>query len=143
MTPPTTNNTRAWHVPSTLLVSLRQSSVRYERPLWDILLNYEETWPLSIVSAVSLFAGGTLAFVSSVLCVGQAEVEHAVPQRGLQRALKAPHEGQPADDPHEVSTTPSTAEVVMPRRRASPSRRRVRAVGSSRGLEPRFVKVVR
>jgi hypothetical protein len=44
-------------VPSALLVAMRQSSVRFERPLWDTLLLYERSWPLPLGAVVALLAG--------------------------------------------------------------------------------------
>eukprot|EP00966_Prymnesium_polylepis_P034120 793345-Prymnesium_polylepis.1 len=53
----------AWSVPAALLVSLRQSSARYERPMWDYLLQHEDSWPVSLVTVVAFLASINFAFV--------------------------------------------------------------------------------
>lgn len=55
--PPSTSKasaTRPLAVPAALLISLRAASFKFERPLWDLLLLHEESWPLPFVPVALL-----------------------------------------------------------------------------------------
>ena len=112
-----------------MLVSLRQMSRSYERPLWDLLLLHENSWPLPIGAVVTLLACLSLSFIAAVLRPQHAAAQpttaaesEAAPSAAegalaLSAALRPSlRRRRVSRERLEIGATPTTAEALRLRR---------------------------
>ena len=118
--------TRWWSrasVPAAMLVSLRQMSRSYERPLWDILLLHETSWPLPIGAVVTLLACLSLSFIVAVLRPQHVAAEPEAAAPAAENVLARSASPRPSlrrrrvsGERLEIGATPTTAEALRLRR---------------------------